>query len=158
MPKRAILLALAVPTLLDPAHAQSAAVQAPAAETATEDSLFPSGTAAGLDEYLWQKRIVAVFADSPNDPNFQRQIKALQDDPEALLFRDVIVLTDTDPSVESALREKFRPRGFMLVLVGKDGQIKQRKPFPWTVRELSRAIDKTELRQQELRDMGQRGG
>ena len=40
----------------------------------------------------------------------------------------------------------------LLVLVGKDGQIKLRKPFPWDVRELSNSIDKTPLRQQEIRD------
>jgi len=39
----------------------------------------------------------------------------------------------------------------MLVLMDKDGQIAQRKPFPWTVREISRAIDKMPLRQEELR-------
>ena len=70
----------------------------------------------------------------------------------------MVVLTDTDPAADSALRQTFRPRGFMLVLVGKDGQIKLRKPLPWDVRELSRAIDKSPLRQQELRDLGQRGG
>jgi hypothetical protein len=46
----------------------------------------------------------------------------------------------------------------MMVLVGKDGQIKLRKPLPWDVREISRVIDKTPLRQQELRDPGLRGG
>ena len=68
------------------------------------------------------------------------------------------MVTDTDPASQSALRETFRPRGFMMVLIGKDGQIKLRKPLPWDVREISRAIDKTPLRQQELRDQGQRGG
>ncbi len=40
----------------------------------------------------------------------------------------------------------------MLVLVGKDGSVYLRKPFPWDVRELSRSIDKMPLRQQEMRD------
>jgi len=38
------------------------------------------------------------------------------------------------------------------VLIGKDGGVKLRKPFPWSVRELSRSIDKMPMRQQELRD------
>jgi hypothetical protein len=122
------------------------------------DGLFLDVAPETLDELKWLKRVVAVFADSPNDPNFRRQMEALHEDPAALVFRDVVVLTDTDPAANSALRQTFRPRGFMMVLVGKDGQIKLRKPQPWSVRELSRAIDKTPLRQQELRDMGQRGG
>ena len=32
----------------------------------------------------------------------------------------------------------------------KDGQVKLRKPFPWDVREISRAIDKFPLRRQEI--------
>ena len=44
------------------------------------------------------------------------------------------------------------PRGFMLMLVGKDGQVYLRKPLPWSVREISRSIDKLPQRQQEIRD------
>ena len=40
----------------------------------------------------------------------------------------------------------------MLVLIGKDGSVYLRKPFPWSVREIGRSIDKMPLRQQEIRD------
>jgi len=63
----------------------------------------------------------------------------------------VVIIVDTDPSGESALRTKLRPRGFMMVLIGKDGQVKLRKPLPWDVRELTRSIDKMPLRRQEMR-------
>ena len=65
--------------------------------------------------------------------------------------RDVVVLFDTDPEAESDLRTKLHPRGFQVVLIGKDGQVKLRKPFPWDVREISRIIDNMPLRQQETR-------
>ena len=71
---------------------------------------------------------------------------------DALLDRDVVVLTDTTPAAASALRKQLRPRGFMLVLIGKDGGVKLRKPHPWTVRELSRSIDKFQDRLQEVED------
>ena len=64
----------------------------------------------------------------------------------------MVVLTDTDPSGDSALRTKLRPRGFMLVLIGKDGGVKLRKPFPWDVRQLMRAIDSMPMRQREIRE------
>jgi hypothetical protein len=103
-------------------------------------------------EFIWLNRLVVVFADSPNDPVFQEQLELLKEQPGDLLERDVIVVTDTAPGTPSPLREMLRPHGFGLVLIDKDGKVKLRKPVPWDVRELSRSIDKTELRQQELRE------
>lgn len=105
-----------------------------------------------LDEFRWVKRPVVVFADSPQDPRFRQQMEYIHDRLPELAERDVVVLTDTDPSAESAIREKLRPRGFMLALLGKDGTVYLRKPFPWDVRELTRSIDKMPLRQQEIRE------
>lgn len=104
-----------------------------------------------LSEYLWLKRPLVIFADTPNNPHFIRQMELLLEDPQSLLDRDVVILTDADPKSRSPLREKLRPRGFSLVLVGKDGKVKLRKPRPWTVREISRAIDNFPLRIDELR-------
>lgn len=105
-----------------------------------------------LKDFLWEKRPVVVFADTERDPAFIRQLELLDARKEALAERDVVILTDTDPEAMSELREQLRPRGFMLVLIGKDGGVKLRKPFPWSVRELSRSIDKMPMRQQEIRD------
>ncbi|MCP5088793.1 MAG: DUF4174 domain-containing protein [Rhodobacteraceae bacterium] len=104
----------------------------------------------GLDEYLWKNRPIVVFSDTPQDPRFIRQMNLLTADESELTIRDIIVLTDTDPSAQSDLRLKLRPRGFMLVLVGKDGKVKLRKPNPWSIREISRAIDKWPLRRDEI--------
>jgi hypothetical protein len=122
------------------------------------DVVFPADLPDSIDGLKWRKRVVLVFSDSPFNPLFDQQIKSLQSDPAPLAERDVVVLADADPAGQSALRDRFHPRGFMLVLIGKDGQIKLRKPLPWDVREISRAIDKTPLRQQELRDQRQSGG
>ena len=103
-----------------------------------------------LSSYRWTNRPIVVFANSPEDVNYTRQINMLESELNQLLVRDVVVLTDTNPSEVSPLRELLRPRGFALLLIGKDGQVKLRKPFPWSVRELSRAIDKMPMRRQEL--------
>ncbi|MEM8978551.1 MAG: DUF4174 domain-containing protein [Pseudomonadota bacterium] len=110
-----------------------------------------------LDDFKWEARPVIVFADSENDPAFREQMDLLALRAEELAERDVVMITDTDPGTLSPLREKLRPRGFMLVLIGKDGGVKLRKPFPWDVRELSRSIDKMPMRQQEIRDRRLRG-
>jgi len=105
-----------------------------------------------LDDFLWLARPVVVFADTPANPAFNRQVELLQARVDELVIRDVVLIVDTSRSDPSDIRRKLRPRGFMLTLIGKDGGVKLRKPFPWDVRELSRSIDKIPLRQQEIRD------
>lgn len=107
-----------------------------------------------LAEHLWTSRPVIIFADSDRDPRFARQMAELEKEPEALAERDVVILTDTDPgasrSDRSALRKKFRPHGFNILLVGKDGEIKMRRPVVVTADDITRMIDRTPLRQQEM--------
>jgi hypothetical protein len=105
-----------------------------------------------LADMIWRQRPLVVFADSPDDPDFIRQMQLLARDPAALELRDVVVITDTDPATPSAIRLKLRPRGFSLVLMDKDGEAKMRKPLPWDVREITRAIDKFPDARQELLD------
>ena len=104
------------------------------------------------DDLQWVARPLVVFADTPNDPRFQQQMDRLLADLDDLAERDVIIITDTDPSAETELRTALRPRGYMMALIGKDGRVALRKPAPWSVRELSRSIDKMPLRQQEIAD------
>ncbi len=68
----------------------------------------------------------------------------------ALDERDVVVIVDTDPEARTPVRQRLRPRGFSLVLMDKDGEVKMRKPQPWSVREITRAIDRFPLRRQEM--------
>lgn len=105
-----------------------------------------------LDDLNWVARPLVVFADTPNDPRFQQQMDLLLADMDQLAERDVILITDTDRSAQTDLRTALRPRGYMMALVGKDGRVALRKPGPYSVRELSRSIDKMPLRQQEISD------
>jgi hypothetical protein len=103
-----------------------------------------------LADLLYVNRAVIVFADSPQDPNFIRQMELLARDPAALADRDALLIVDTDPAARTEVRQKFRPRGFSLVLVEKDGTAVIRKPLPWDMREITAAIDKFPLRRQEM--------
>jgi Domain of unknown function (DUF4174) len=103
-----------------------------------------------LADLLYVNRAVIVFADSPQDPNFIRQMELLARDTGDLALRDALVIVDTDPSVVTDVRKAFRPRGFSLVLMDKDGKAMVRKPLPWDLREITHAIDKSPLRRQEV--------
>lgn len=104
-----------------------------------------------LEVFRWIARPIVVFADTPADPRFREQLELLGERPGELTERDVIVIVDSAPAERSEVRKKLRPRGFMMALIGKDGGVKLRKPFPWDIRELSRSIDKMPMRQEEVR-------
>jgi Domain of unknown function (DUF4174) len=139
---------------------QTAAVQADAGDAGAsmaEPGKPVDAKTVVLADLLYLKRPVVVFADSPQDPNFLRQMEFLADDPAALESRDVVLITDTDPAAMSDVRRKLRPRGFSLVLMDKDGRAVLRKPLPWDLREITRAIDKFPLRRQELLEQNPAG-
>ena len=136
----ASLLALVSPVLAQNSDAEAV----PGLQILQADSI-------DLNDFLWVARPLIVFADSPADPRFSEQLELIERRPTPLLERDVVVILDSDRSSESALRTQLRPRGFMLVIMGKDGEIELRKPAPWNVREITRTIDKMPLRQQEIR-------
>lgn len=128
-----------------------AATGAAAANDDNGTNLTPmDGVDVNLSDFLWVARPIVVFADTPADPRFIEQMELLAARPEELAARDVVIITDTDPSARSDLRRELRPRGFMLVVIGKDGN-RLRKPAPWSVREITRSIDKMPLRQEEIR-------
>jgi len=104
-----------------------------------------------LGDFLWLSRVLVVFTDTPNDPRLAEQIAYFNDGLAGALERDLVLVVDSDPAAKSPLRERLRPRGFSLVLIDKDGTKILRKASPWHLRELGRVIDKTTIRQQELR-------
>ncbi|MDO5622677.1 MAG: DUF4174 domain-containing protein [Paracoccus sp. (in: a-proteobacteria)] len=102
------------------------------------------------EDFLWKSRPLVIFAATPDDPAFIEQMRQIEGNSGLLVQRDVVVITDTDPAGNSIWRQNLRPSGFSLVVIDKDGQVKQRKPAPWSVREITRAIDKFPLRRQEI--------
>lgn len=129
--------------------AQGAEQDAPEAEPF---EMIQSATDTTLEDWIWVRRPIVVFADNAADPRYVQQMELLTERLDALEERDVVVITDTDPAARSSVRKKLRPRGFALTIIAKDGTIIARKPSPWSVREITRSIDKQPLRQQEARD------
>ena len=119
------------------------------AETAPAFAPIPAAGVT-LGQFLWLKRPLVVFADTPEDPQFLRQMERINAELGPLEDRDVVIITDTDPAAQSLVRQRLRPRGFSLVLMEKDGEVKRRVPSPWGVREITHAIDRFPLRRQEM--------
>lgn len=147
----ALILALLAPPLLAQ-EAQPVAADAPATEAAPEpgSALAPIPAAdVTLADYEWASRVLIVFADSDRQPQVDEQLRLLATDPAALAAREVVVLIDTDRASGSEARRELRPRGFAVVLLDLDGRVMLRRPAPQTMRELTRAIDRSPLRREE---------
>lgn len=105
---------------------------------------------ADLNAYLWVKRPILIFANTPADPAFQQQVENILGRAAEFAERDVVLILDSDPAARSDARQQLRPRGFMLAIMDKDGEIKQRRPAPRTAREIIAVIDRFPLRRQEM--------
>ena len=117
---------------------------------AEEPALIPvPATEVAEDEWRYLRRPVIIFADTPHDPNFIRQMEMLPRVLDALALRDVLLVTDTDPAAGSDLRKRLRPRGFSLVIMDKDWGSAIRKPLPWDGREIVNAIDRMPIARSE---------
>ncbi len=122
--------------------------------------------AQSLNQYRWKSRLVLLFTPSPNDPVFERQVKLLYEQTEALKERKLVFLFVT-PNVKTENTDRFLKEvnarklydkfdveqdQFELILVGLDGYEKFRavnQITPPSV--LNNLIDGMPMRQQELR-------
>ena len=110
---------------------------------------LPAG-ADPLTEYRWEKRPIVVFAPAEDDPQLAEQLDRLEAARAALEERDNVVIVDTEPG--SALRQRFDPAPFAVILVGKDGTEKLRRETPVAVEELNALIDSMPMRRREMQD------
>ncbi|WP_102222722.1 DUF4174 domain-containing protein [Acidimangrovimonas sediminis] len=104
-----------------------------------------------LDQYRWNKRVVMIFAPSPQDPKYRDVTEALRARAAGLENRDLVVLTDTDPKAQGRLRAAFDVRGFRMLLVGKDGGVKLDEGAVISPDMLFQTIDAMPMRRDEMR-------
>lgn len=135
----------------DVLQSESGAEKAPkSVEEVIAETIFIDDETISPADLKWKARVVAVFANTPQDPAFTQQLRAIEGGVATLAARDAVVVVDTDPAANGEWRRYLRPDGFSLVLIDKDGTIMLRKPVPWDIREISRAIDRFPLRRQEV--------
>jgi hypothetical protein len=101
-----------------------------------------------------------IFADTPGRPGLHPQMRDIEERAdEFVLTRDVVVVIDTmRPRGSAAARQRLRPRGFMLAIIDKDGEVKQRRPAPRDAREIMAVIDRFPCGARKSWNSGPRGG
>lgn len=103
-----------------------------------------------LSVHLWEKRPVLVFADDENDEDYFKQMKILNTYFSDLQERDIVIYGDNIASQNASLRRKYKPSGFTVFLIGKDGGVKLRRDKLVSARELFSLIDAMPMRQREI--------
>lgn len=153
-------IALGATEATDDVSSTPATETAAQAETATdaEDELGdPDVTLLFLDarevnvrDFIWERRIIVVMSETPDDPQFNRQLDALRDRADEFVARDAVVIFDAHPEDRSPLRQVMRPRAFTTAIIDKDGEVKARRPAVRSGRELMAVIDRFPTRRQEM--------
>ncbi len=140
-----------------PAQDTALAAQAETVTDAQDEALDPDTTLLFLDarevdvrDFIWERRIIVVMAETPENPQFARQLEALRERADDFIERDAVVIFDAHPEDRSTLRQVLRPRAFMTVIIDKDGEVKARRPAVRSGRELMAVIDRFPTRRQEM--------
>ena len=115
-----------------------------------EELLFLDAREIDVRDFIWTRRLIVVMADTPDDPQFTRQLDALRERDMEFVARDAVVIFDAHPDDRSPLRQVLRPRGFTTAIIDKDGEVKARRPAVRSGRELMAVIDRFPTRRQEM--------
>ncbi len=158
----ALVLAMVFPAGAIASEAEELLAGTPASELVQEASaaeemlaeaeglLFMDAREVDVRDFIWTHRIIVVMANTPDDPQFTRQLEALRDREDEFVDRDAVVIFDAHPEDSSPLRQVMRPRAFMTAIIDKDGEVKARRPAVRTGRELMAVIDRFPTRRQEV--------
>ncbi|UOR05659.1 DUF4174 domain-containing protein [Hymenobacter aerilatus] len=117
----------------------------------------PASLAATLKANQWKKRVLLLHAPTAADATLKRQRALLAAQLEGLSQRDMLVLNVIEDQLSTAdshyVRQELKlpADSFTVVLIGKDGGVKQRSATPLPPNELFGTIDKMPMRRQEMR-------
>jgi hypothetical protein len=118
-----------------------------------------------LDPYLWQNRILLIFAPSADDERLGATRNMVREHEPGFDERHLItgtVFTDggildgqplkADQTGSLRTRYAVEPSEFFVFLIGKDGGVKLRLARPPMATELFELIDSMPMRRQEMRE------
>ncbi len=117
---------------------------------------LPPGLAATLRASRWQHRLLLVGAPTARQADFQAQMKLLAAAATGLAERDFQVLEVPYDQLTPADRQCWTQQlgqplaGFRVVLIGKDGSVKQVNTRPLPPADFFNTVDKMPMRRQEM--------
>lgn len=109
-----------------------------------------------LRESRWKKRVLLIAAPTTEQADFKAQKALLKANEKELAERDCLVLEVLYEQLSAAdqqlLTQKtgIKPPQFAVVLIGKDGGVKQKSNRPISPAELFGTVDKMPMRREEM--------
>jgi hypothetical protein len=120
--------------------------------------------AQNLSDYQWKNRLVILVDEGLKTDAIRSQFKAFVSKPDELVERDILLFLLTpktivlsngenaELSVNDAYSSLSIPKNFKgVLLIGKDGGIKLKKPFEVTTADIFTLIDGMPMRKSEIR-------
>ena len=104
-----------------------------------------------------KKRVLLITAPNAGQADFRTQKALLAAHPQELADRDLLVLEVLYDRISAADRQVLRQRigpelpGFCVVLIGKDGGVKEKSKRPILPANLFGTVDKMPMRREEMR-------
>ena len=119
-----------------------------------------------LTAYQWKNRLLIVFAPSEDAPIYQSFKEQLQRRTQEIRDRDLLIFhvletgegwlahLPLNKGQVLFLRKKFSilPGQLIVILIGKDGEVKLRGELPLELSEIFSVIDAMPMRQREMRE------
>lgn len=117
-----------------------------------------------FENYLWEKRVVLIFAPDQENENHLKQIRIFDEAKDAMAERDItqwVIINNTRVVKDGAMlphigAPKFYrhfnvpAQDFTVILLGKDGEVKLRKKSIVTSSALFSLIDSMPMRKQKM--------
>ncbi|WP_422859246.1 DUF4174 domain-containing protein [Flagellimonas sp. S174] len=103
-----------------------------------------------LGDYQWKKRLIVLVSEETNTSEVKQQLKILKESSVKLQNRDIIVLQKHPHSQDLStfsIDQDFRG----VLLIGKDGGLKLKKPFIVTPNNIFDLVDSMPMRRAEIR-------
>jgi hypothetical protein len=116
--------------------------------------------ASWLPKQRWQKRVVLLCAPTSTTPELRAQQQQFTSAAAAMQERDITVrelhLDQLSAADKQYVTQKLgaKANGFTLILIGKDGGVKQRETQPIAPKLLFQTIDVMPMRRNEARKSG----
>lgn len=114
-----------------------------------------------LGDLRWQYRVLIIM-DPNNNPAARAQLKSFDMHTAEMQKRDLLLfqfngrelLDQRGNPTPMGIRELPSPAYEGVILIGKDGGVKFRKPFPVAPSDVFKRIDEMPMRRSEVRDKG----
>lgn len=122
--------------------------------------MFSSITKAqDITDFKWNNRLIILYENNNNDAEVKSAIEIIAKNSVGLVERDVRVFVlknnvfySRNGQAHEITNSKTLPKAYQgYILVGKDGSIKSKKPYPFNLNKIIDLIDSMPMRQSEMR-------